>query len=101
MNTTVLPKFNGLGQGEELWQEAWKNIIDPVLQIPPNQGIFIKNKTLKSGLNVINTTLGRTQQGWIITDINSPVTIYRSAAFNQTTLTLTASGAVTISLWVY
>ena len=98
---TILPKYNGLGAGFELLQEGWKKTLDPIIQEPPLSGVFIQNQVLKSGVNVINTLLGRVQQGWIITDINAAVSVYRSQPFNDLTLTLTSSGPATISLWVY
>lgn len=96
----LLSKFNGLGQGLELMQESWKGQLDPLLKLPPNQGLFL-TVTLASGDNVINTKLARVQQGWIVTDQNAAALIYRSAPFNDKTLTLNASAAVTISLWVF
>lgn len=57
---------------------------------------------MTASTNVINHKLGRMQQGWVITDINNVATsIYRSQPFNDKTLTLTSSGAVTVNIWVY
>ena len=82
-------------------QTTWKSQIDPILSIPMLSGIQLNNIAIKSGINVINTKLQRTQQGWVITDITSPALISRSQPFNSTTLTLTSSAATTINLWVY
>ncbi len=82
-------------------QTTWKSQIDPLLAVPMLAGIQLSNLVLKSGINVINTKLQRTQQGWMITDITAPAEIYRSQPFNSTTLTLTSSAATTINLWVY
>ena len=41
------------------------------------------------------------QQGWIISDQSAAASIYRSAAFNDLTLTLTSSAPCTINLVVY
>lgn len=100
MVNTQLAKFNGLGQGIELLQESWKGVLDPVISMPPNQGLFI-SFALSAGANIINTKLGRVQQGWMIIDQNAASSIYRSAPFNDKTLQLTASNPVTISLWVF
>ena len=81
-------------------QTTWKSQIDPILSIPMLSGIQLSNIAIKSGINVINTKLQRTQQGWVITDITSPALISRSQPFNSTTLTLTSSAATTINLWV-
>lgn len=82
-------------------QTIWKSQIDPVLSNTLVQGSQLKNVTIVSGSNVLNHLLGQVQQGWIITDINSAVTLYRSAPFNDKTLTLTSSGPAVVSLWVY
>lgn len=82
-------------------QTIWKSQIDPVLSNTLVQGSQLKNVTIVSGSNVLNHLLGQVQQGWIITDINSAVTLYRSTPFNDKTLTLTSSGPAVVSLWVY
>lgn len=86
------------------WDKAsdrWKSEIQPVVNYPPNQGILLTNQTLINGVTVINHLLGKTQQGWIITDITSAATIYRSQPFNNLTLTLTSNAATTCSIWCY
>lgn len=82
-------------------QDQWASILNPLLGRPTNNGSLLTNIELKSGTNVINHLLGQTQQGWIITDINAAVTVYRSAPFNDKTLTLTASGPATVSIEVF
>lgn len=86
------------------WNQAedrWSSIIEPVLQLPPNNGILRKNIAITTGVNVINTLLGKQQQGWIITDIDAVANLHRSQPFNNLTLTLTSSAPCNISLWVY
>lgn len=84
-----------------LASDRWATDINPVLQLPPNQGLLLKNIPLATGVNVINHLLGRNQQGWILTDMDAPVTVYRSQPFNNLTLTLTSSGNVNVSIWAY
>lgn len=79
----------------------WKSQIDPFLANPTNNMSILNDVVLKTGVNVINHLLQKKQQGWIVTDIQGAATIYRSAPFNNLTLTLTASAPVTISLAVY
>lgn len=86
----------------------WKSILDPVIEttnqlqdLPLNQMVVIDNVVLAIGNNVINHGLGRVPTGWIIMDINAAATIYRSAAFNVTTLTLNSSAIATIRLGVF
>jgi hypothetical protein len=86
---------------QDLQSTRWKSILDPVLENPLNNITILKNIELVSGDNVINHRLGRLQQGWLILDINAASTIYRTADFNDKTLTLNSSADCTIILGVY
>ncbi len=79
----------------------WKSLLDPVLQNPLNNVGILKNVSLVTGQNSINHLLGRMQQGWLLLDIDSPATVYRSGAFNDKTLILTASGNCVVSIGVF
>lgn len=79
----------------------WANELNPILKNPMTNMQLIPNVVLATGTNLINHGLGRLQQGWVITDIQGAQTIYRNAAFTETTLSLSSSGAVTISLAVF
>ncbi len=86
------------------WNQAetkWAGTLNPIINSPLTNPLILKGISIKAGDNVINHLLGATQQGWIISDIDSPVTLYRSAAFNNKTLTLTSSGSATINLVVF
>jgi hypothetical protein len=85
----------------DLMQTRWKSLLDPILENPINSISIIDNVALVIGNNVINHRLGRKQQGWLILDIDAASTIYRSADFNDKTLTLNASAAATIKLGVF
>lgn len=82
-----------------LMQTQWASYLNPLLANPLSQGVFLPNVQLATGVNVINHLLGRKMQGWLITDINAAVTVFRSAALNNLTLTLTASGPAVVSLY--
>ena len=97
----ALPKFQSDNRDLQLLQSGWAQVLDPVLTNPSLKNLILKDIVLTTGANIINHRLGRTQQGWRIIDINGVATIYRSAAFNDLTLTLTASAGVTISLEVF
>lgn len=84
-----------------LFQDRWASIINPVINLPPNQGLLLKDVALSSGDNVINHMLQRNQQGWIIIDQDASAEIYRSQPLNDLTLTLNSSDTVNISLWVF
>ena len=79
----------------------WASILNPIIANPLTNVNILTNIALKSGVNVINTGLQQIQQGWLILDQQGPASIYRSADFNKTTLTLTSSAAVTVSLGVF
>ena len=98
----ILPSFQSQGDTPfQMLQSKWASIINPVLSLPTNAPSFLKDLSVVSGSNVINHRLGRTPQGWIIIDTNAAITLYRSAAFNDLTLTLTSSGSGVISLMVF
>lgn len=82
-------------------QTTWAAQINPVLNNALVNGSLITGIVVVSGPNVIDHKLGRQMQGWILTDTVSGATLYRSAPFNSSTLTLTASAADTVSLWVF
>lgn len=79
----------------------WKSLLDPILQNPLNNVSILKNVSLVTGTNTINHLLGRVQQGWFLTDIDAAATIYRSADFNDKTLTLTSSANCVVSIGVF
>lgn len=84
-----------------LMQTVWARSIDPVLAKPLSQANILTNVQLLTGTNTINHLLGRKMQGWILSDIDSIASIFRSAPLNDLTLTLTASAPATVSLVVF
>lgn len=97
----ALPIFTTSNKDMTLLQTNWATELNPLLKNPVNNGLLLKDIVIASGSNVINHRLGRKMQGWVVVDINSSAQIYRSAAFNDLTLTLTSSAAATISLYVF
>jgi hypothetical protein len=84
-----------------MMQTQWSGQLNPVLKNPLTNPIVLTNVVLNSGTNIINHKLGVKQQGWYISDINASATIYRSAPFNDLTLTLTSSAAATVNIVVF
>ncbi len=82
-------------------EDRWASEIDPVLAMPPIQGVLLGTIALKAGVNMINHRLQRMQQGWIIYDQDGASSIYRTAALNNLTLTLTSTAACNVKLWVF
>lgn len=84
-----------------MMQTKWKSVLDPLLLNPLNQVSILSNIVLSSGANIINHKLGRTPQGWFLTDIQEAAHIYRSQPFNEKTLTLFSDGTVTVNVGVF
>lgn len=85
----------------ELANPIWAQSLNPVLANPLSSTSILSNIVLKVGANVINHKLAHMQNGWFLTDVNAVATIFRSAPFNASTLTLTSSAAVTVSIGVF
>lgn len=76
----------------------------PVLNNPIVNGNLVQDVTVASGSNVIDHGLGRPLIGWIIVRNSASVTFYDTQSTNANpsrNLLLTASGAATISLYVF
>lgn len=74
--------------------------LQPVLANPLLNFQRIENIVLASGANVIQHLLGRLPQGWFVTDINAAAHVYRTAETDKT-ITLVASTAVTVSIYIF
>lgn len=96
-----LPFFKDDNQQFMLLQTRWASQLNPILAIPFLSGRAVNNVALIVGSTTINHGLQRMQQGWVITDRNRGGDIYRALPFNQTTLTLSAGQAQTISVWCF
>jgi len=84
-------------------QTRWKSDLDPLLANPLNGISILKDVSLVSGKNTVNHLLGRTMQGWFLTDVQGVATIYHpsTSPFNALTLTLVSSAAVVCSIGVF
>lgn len=85
----------------ELANPKWAAELNPIIANPATNMTLLPNVSLKNGTNIINHKLGRTQQGWVLYDIQGAATIYRNAPFNNTTLSLNSSADVTVSIGVF
>ena len=86
------------------WERSgnlWAAIINPFLGNPTNNVAVLKNIVLATGVNVINHKMGKAPVGWFLTDLNANIVVYRSQPLNDKTLTLTSSGAATVSIGVF
>lgn len=82
-------------------QTTWATQLNPVIANAILNGLQLSSITLVTGDNIVNHLLARKQLGWFATDINAAATLYRSAPFNDKTLTLNASAGCVVNLWVY
>lgn len=99
---SALTKFQTNMQTLMLLQTDWIKKLNPVLALPIVQGTQLTGISLVANTpKVINTLLGKKQQGYIVTDQNANASIWRTQPFNDITLTLESSANVTIDLWVY
>jgi hypothetical protein len=82
----------------------WAATLNTLLANPIVNGSILSGVVLASGANTVNHGLGRPLQGYIVILNNSAVTIHDSQSSNQMpqlTLILNASGATTVSLYVF
>jgi ABC-type amino acid transport system permease subunit len=79
-------------------------VADALLELSRNvpllDGVALSVTFTGAGSSTVNHGLGRTPAGWIVTSINAAQTVFE-AAKDDKRLTLTASGAVTVALWVF
>ncbi len=88
----------------ELANPKWAAAINPMLGNPLTNGSLLEGVVVASGDNVINHGLQRPLQGYLVIMNSAAVTFYDKQATNQRpqlTLILNASGAATISLYVF
>lgn len=96
-----LPIYQSDSTPFSLMQTAWASSLNPIISNPLSQGLFLKNVSLIVGETKINHLLGRTQQGYIITDQNGAASIYRSKPFGPQSLSLTSNAAVVVNIYVF
>lgn len=63
-------------------------------------GVQVDGAEVGTSATAINHLLGRQPKGWAVVDIDTAATVHRTA-WDSRTLTLVASSACTVSLWVY
>ena len=99
-----LPIFQSQSKDLSLMQTSWASQLNPLLNMPLNNGIVLQNIQLSSGSNTINHLLGRNLNGWFITRQRSSATIYDTQDSNPNpsqTLVLHSSGSVSVNIFVF
>ena len=101
----ALPIYITSSKDLQLMQNAWSQQINPVIELPTNQGIILENVILTTGDNVINHKLGRKLQGWQVVRMQDGfVQLYDKQNSNQMsnlTLVLNSSGTGKVNLFVF
>ncbi len=86
----------------DLMQTQWGQQLNPLIDNPIMQGLAIYNISLPTQIPTsIPTTLSRQQLGWFLIDNTTDSRVWRAGPFTANTLTLEASSATTISIWVF
>lgn len=99
-----LAQFQGGDRPFQMMQNSWAKDLNPVLLVPLNSGVSLKSVSLASGDNSVNHLLGRNLQGWFIIRQRASASVYDKQDSNQhpaLTLTLNASAAVVVDLFVF
>ena len=100
-----LPIYQTQSKDLSMLQTNWAQQLNPVIELPTNQGVLLENVKLSTGDNVINHKLGRKLQGWQVVRMQDGfVQIYDKQNSNQMsnlTLVLNSSGTGTINLFVF
>lgn len=100
----ALPSFNTKDVTLSLMQSAWAKTLDPIIELPINHSVLLKNVQLVSGANKINHRLDRKLQGWIIVRKRASSDIYDTQDSNQQptlTLALQSSANVVVDIMVF
>lgn len=72
------------------------------LNNPLLNGVLLTGVELSSTATQVPHTLGREPQGWIIVNKTANANVWQSSTdLSKSFLTLTASGAVKVDLWVF
>lgn len=99
MGLPAFKQINTNDQNLQLIQDAVSSALRPIQSSPFVGGVLLTGVVLAAGTNAIQHTLGRTPTVWVICDTNAAQTVYRTS-WTTSLINLTASGAVTVSLWI-
>jgi hypothetical protein len=99
----ALPYYKSEDTSFNLLQTGWASQINPVLGNPTVNGVLQRGIKLVSGTNSIDHKLGRTLQGFIVTDmLDTYSQIFRTVSKTPAlTLNLNSSVATTIDIYCF
>lgn len=99
MGVPAFKQINATTQELSFVQDNVALALKPLQNSPFVGGVLLTGIVLAAGSNAIQHTLGRTPQLWVVCDTNAAQTVYRTS-WTTSLINLTASGAVTVSLWI-
>jgi hypothetical protein len=79
----------------------WKSQLDPVIANLLLNGQQINDVDLSTSDTVIPHNLGQVPQGWLLADQNTNATVFRTQPMTNSSITLQATSACTVNLWIY
>lgn len=86
----------------DLAQTKWASVLNPIIALPMLAGNMIEDINLEMNTAMaVNHLLQRMPQGWFLMDNTANAVVWRTADFNNLTLTLESSADTTISIWVF
>ena len=99
----ALKQFKTLNTKDELVNRIQDSIRDFADQFNGKQlldGVLTRGVVVTASGIAFNHSLNRQPMGWVITDSNAPLSVYRTA-WDDKTITLKASSTVTVDVWVF
>lgn len=81
-------------------QDSTGDIFQQIKYFPFFNGILLKDVALTTSSKAVVHKLSRNPQGYLITKRNAGIVVY-SSDINNKTITLTATGTVTVDIWIY
>lgn len=92
--------FNTEVQDISRLQDNVSEVLKPLTDRPLNGHALLQSIVVQTTPTAVAHKLGSEFQGWMVASINAPETVYEISR-NKTTLTLQATGIVTINLVVF
>lgn len=96
------PEVKSLATSVSQLQERLQEYLVPFNANPLVDGVLLSNIALSTAPKQIEHKLRRAPLGWLVVRTNAAESVHESSTELSTAyLTLTASGPVTVSLWVF
>lgn len=93
-------KVQSKSQEIQQLQSNVQRAIEPLLKCLLTDGVLVQDVSLSSSPTKVSHNLQRKINGWLVVDINANEKIWKTTS-DERFITLTASGSVTCSLWIF